>query len=192
MDKKCQHCENLNVVKPAYYVYSTPSRDCNYICKACSKQSFFRRFYPEAHLQPLDSKNVRRYNLPLDHKYTLVGIEYLGSLLDGGGSSCENCGKLIVNVATVKTEQGNVYGIGLDCAETLSFTDNTTYWKLKEAEAKHNKMMGWARKVKQAKKDGKTITSEHEDGRATVLYNGMWQFRLTDKVYKQYFNSIIT
>ncbi len=190
INERCQSC--LNEPKPAYFTYATPTRDVNYICKSCSKKGFFRRFYPEAHLQPLDSKQVRRYNLPLDHRYTLISIDYLGSLLDGGSSSCENCGKLIVNVATVKTETGNSYRIGLDCAETLSFTDNTTYWKIKEAVALHAKILKWVRTTKEAQKT-KTVISEfnQEYNRWIVSFNNQWQYRLSDKIYQAYFKTVI-
>ena len=32
---------------------------------------------------------------------------------------CDNCGKIIVNIATVKDENGKSYEIGLDCKKTL-------------------------------------------------------------------------
>ena len=32
---------------------------------------------------------------------------------------CDNCGRAIVNSATVRDEGGNVYVIGLDCKRTL-------------------------------------------------------------------------
>ena len=56
-------------------------------------------------------------NLDVTQKYILLDVSYL-SIEDGGGCSCQNCGKLITNIATIKGENdGNVYSIGLDCLD---------------------------------------------------------------------------
>lgn len=62
-------------------------------------------------------KRVIQRALPLDVKYTIENISYL-SIEDGGGCSCDNCGKLITNTATVKSDKGT-YTIGLDCLESV-------------------------------------------------------------------------
>jgi hypothetical protein len=62
------------------------------------------------------TKRIIQRSLPLNVKYDLISVSYL-SLEDGGGCSCENCGKLITNIATVKSDK--VYNIGLDCLETV-------------------------------------------------------------------------
>lgn len=49
---------------------------------------------------------------------TLVGVSYV-PLIDSMGTCCENCGRAIANIATVKHTDGTHYVIGLDCAETL-------------------------------------------------------------------------
>lgn len=61
-------------------------------------------------------KKVIQRSLPLNVKYTLVGVSYL-SLEDGGGCSCDNCGKLITNIAAIKSDR--VYNIGLDCLDSI-------------------------------------------------------------------------
>ncbi len=64
-------------------------------------------------------KTVIQRNLPLNKRYIFVSAKYV-SLIDGTGSTCENCGKLIANMITVKDEDGKQYVIGQDCAKTLT------------------------------------------------------------------------
>jgi len=58
-------------------------------------------------------------HLPVNQKYTLINTFYADDEMDRG--ACENCDKIIANIATVKgIETGQTYNIGLDCAETLT------------------------------------------------------------------------
>lgn len=63
-------------------------------------------------------KSVIKRNLPLDISYTVVDKKYI-PLENGIGCTCDNCGKLIANIATVKDENNNSYNIGFDCLETI-------------------------------------------------------------------------
>ena len=56
--------------------------------------------------------------LPLNTIYTLTDKKYI-PLENGIGLCCQNCGKLIANIATVTNTQGNSFYIGFDCLETL-------------------------------------------------------------------------
>jgi hypothetical protein len=67
-------------------------------------------------------KKIVKRHLPLDVKYTCIDKKYI-SILDGSGCSCDNCGKLIANIATVKSVNG-VYNIGFDCLETFLLNNN--------------------------------------------------------------------
>lgn len=62
-------------------------------------------------------KTVIKRNLPLNVQYTCIDKKYI-PLIDGCGTCCDNCGKLIANIATVKSVNG-VYYIGFDCLETF-------------------------------------------------------------------------
>jgi len=62
-------------------------------------------------------KTIIKRNLPLNVTYTVINRKYV-PLLDGYGQTCDNCGKLISNIATVKSANG-VYDIGFDCMETF-------------------------------------------------------------------------
>lgn len=60
-------------------------------------------------------------NIPVGN-YSKISAVYI-SLIDGTGCICDNCGRLIANIVTVKNEDNNKqYTIGQDCAKTL-FSD---------------------------------------------------------------------
>ena len=63
-------------------------------------------------------KAIIKRNLSLETKYTVVDKKYI-PLENGVGCGCDNCGKLIANIATVKNENNEVFNIGFDCLETL-------------------------------------------------------------------------
>lgn len=51
-------------------------------------------------------------------QYSWVRAVYI-PLIDSIGTCCDNCGRLISNIVTVKHEDGTNYTIGQDCAKTL-------------------------------------------------------------------------
>lgn len=67
-------------------------------------------------------KQIIKRNLPLDVQYTVVDKKYI-PLLEGGGCTCDNCGQLIANIATVKSVNGT-FSIGFDCLETFLLNNN--------------------------------------------------------------------
>lgn len=62
-------------------------------------------------------KKIIQRNLPLNVSYKLNGVSYQ-SIEDGGGCACDNCGKLITNVAHLTNESKNFF-VGLDCLDTI-------------------------------------------------------------------------
>jgi len=67
-----------------------------------------------------DSKKLIERNLPFSGRYVYLGITR-GNLMDGQFCTCDNCGKLITNMVTVKEKTTlKSFTIGTDCAETLS------------------------------------------------------------------------
>lgn len=62
-------------------------------------------------------KQLIERRLPLNVKYIVTDKKYI-PVLDGGGCTCDNCGKLIANIATVKSTNGS-FNIGFDCLETF-------------------------------------------------------------------------
>lgn len=65
----------------------------------------------------LSMKAIIQRKLPLTEQYTLIDKKYI-PVIESCGIGCDNCGKLIANIATVKTGT-NVYQIGFDCLETI-------------------------------------------------------------------------
>ncbi len=62
-------------------------------------------------------KQIIKRNLPLDVVYTLMDKKYI-SIVDGYGCTCDNCGKLIANIATISNGSKS-YNIGFDCLDTI-------------------------------------------------------------------------
>lgn len=60
---------------------------------------------------------VTKRTLPLDVKYVCIDKKYI-PLMDGNGTTCDNCGRLIANIATIKSINGT-YNIGFDCLENF-------------------------------------------------------------------------
>lgn len=63
-------------------------------------------------------KRIIQRNLDLSKKYTLVGVTHT-PVIDGCGSACENCGRAIANIATIKDQSGSTYLVGLDCLDSI-------------------------------------------------------------------------
>ena len=63
-------------------------------------------------------KAIIQRHLPLTVNYTVIDKKYI-PLESGCGMCCDNCGKLIANIATIKSDEGNIYSIGFDCLETI-------------------------------------------------------------------------
>lgn len=63
-------------------------------------------------------KKVIQRNLSLADRYKFVSAAYKS--LEDGGWVCENCGKLISNLVTVKNQNDKKFIIGTDCADTLT------------------------------------------------------------------------
>jgi len=63
-------------------------------------------------------KAIIQRALPLTEKYGLIDKKYI-PLVESCGTCCDNCGQLIANIATVRSESGLLFTIGFDCLETL-------------------------------------------------------------------------
>lgn len=89
-------------------------------------------------------------NVPCNDTYNLVDV-YYGSL-ESGGYCCDNCGNLIANIATVKSNTtGKQYNIGLDCAETiLTYNSAYAWYQIKELQKEHNRKLRFIRELKKS------------------------------------------
>lgn len=75
------------------------------------------------------TKQVIQRALPLSDKYEIVETYYNSNSKELGETDycqCENCGKLIANIAVVRNlTTGAKYSIGMDCAKTLTGVRDT-------------------------------------------------------------------
>lgn len=104
-------------------------------------------------------KTIIKRNLPLDVKYQLIDRKYI-PVLDGGGSCCDNCGKLIANIATVKSENGT-YNIGFDCLETFllnnSLLDGFDLDKHETVKKQINQIIRFSKNLKKTFSENKNL-----------------------------------
>lgn len=64
------------------------------------------------------AKKLIQRGLDITVRYELISTYYRS--MEEGGGCCENCGKMISNIAEVKSEDGHKYTVGMDCAATLT------------------------------------------------------------------------
>jgi len=67
-------------------------------------------------------KQIIKRNLPLNVRYICIDKKYI-PLIDVFGYCCDDCGRFIANIATVKSVNGT-YNIGFDCLEKLLLNNN--------------------------------------------------------------------
>ncbi len=64
-------------------------------------------------------KAILQRKLALNITYNVIDKKYIPIEQGLGAYCCDNCGKLIANIATVKNTNGESFNIGFDCLETL-------------------------------------------------------------------------
>jgi len=85
-------------------------------------------------------KKIIERNLPLSEKYFLIDKKYI-PLVDRVGMCCDNCNKLISNIATVKSESNKTYNVGFDCLETFLINNNLLDGKSIEDYSEYKKQL---------------------------------------------------
>jgi len=101
-------------------------------------------------------KNIIQRNLDLNIKYVLIDKKYI-PLIDSVGMVCDNCNKLISNIATIKGG-GKVYNIGFDCLDTILLNNMILDGKsLKEYEHFKSHVKTYIKKANELK----DIVKEH-------------------------------
>ncbi len=105
-------------------------------------------------------KTIIERKLPLDISYALIDKKYV-SLTDGMGCTCDNCGQIIANIATI-SDGSRSYNIGFDCLDTtlrnnhiLSQVDISDFEAYKLAL---RKIMRLIKRIKEVTKTCKTVT----------------------------------
>jgi len=184
-NRLCDHCHN-EPRATAIYRLTSSGRSESYFCKKHIKSKFVRDYYSNSSVEYIGT-SVKRRNLQLDHKYTIIDFDYVES---EGATTCQNCNTVIVNIATIKNELGNIYQVGLDCASTLSLTDISDFWKVKEQEALIVKINKWVRDCKQTLAENKKLEYSQSETR-TMIYNSYGLlFNLSNEVFNKYFKRL--
>ena len=116
--------------------------------------------------------------IPRDVEYTLVEISH-GDLFDSVGIHCDNCGKGIVNIATIKNNRGIMFNVGLDCLKTIT----TDYAKLLEVEQAEETF-------KQAGAGWVKLGFIDKDNNNYTIYNRQVPKEHFNNVYVPIFNSL--
>jgi hypothetical protein len=81
--------------------------------------------------------------LPVNVKYKINSINYLPCEC---ATVCDNCGKIISNIANISNENGKTFSVGLDCADTMSCYNNNEEHQLLEHKkilARRAKFVKW-------------------------------------------------
>lgn len=97
-------------------------------------------------------KQIIQRALPLNTKYVLTDKKYI-PLLESFGTCCDNCGKLISNIATVKNENGDSFCIGFDCLETIlinnSLLSTNDVQQYERAKKMIPKVLSFSKRIKE-------------------------------------------
>src|SRR3990167_3450645 len=85
--------------------------------------------------------------LPVNVRYTVIDTAYKAKdAIDF--SVCDNCGKIISNIAIIENEQNQRYSVGLDCASTMQLYRNDQVFNVIEAKkllARRARFVKWYR-----------------------------------------------
>src|SRR5574343_1324680 len=115
--------------------------------------------------------------LPVNKEYRIISEEYNPVEC---GTTCQNCGRIISNIATI-TDGKNNYLVGLDCAESLQGCGIGESWAAMESKKKVARM---ARFVKWFKKYCKTYAYWDSKKDCILFYDfevSKWDSRYTYK-----------
>lgn len=112
-------------------------------------------------------KQITQRKLPLDVRYIVTDKKYI-PILEGGGCTCDNCGTLIANIATVKSTNGS-YNIGFDCLETFllnnSLLDGFSIDDYNKVKSMIPKAIRFSKKIKE------TIESNKSSNITGILFD---------------------
>lgn len=124
--------------------------------------------------QSMKATKPTQHALPHDTTYSLIRTYHTGGLENGVG--CQNCGKVLTNVAEVENAGGQRYLVGLDCAATLATVNPFEFNAAAESFNLGKKVR--AAILKYGKKFGNEFTLEvyefvNRDGQVEVSLNGL-------------------
>lgn len=92
--------------------------------------------------------------LSMYEKYTLEGVTDMG---EDNICSCENCGRAIRYVATLKDSKGIKYDVGTECAKTLSYASFSDIYEMEQ-------------RIKELKKNAEILKVLKRSGTVAYMY----------------------
>ncbi len=72
-------------------------------------------------------------SLPVNRDYKITDIDYQPMEC---ATTCQNCGRIISNIATIENDKGSQFVVGLDCAESLKGCGTGESWEIMECKKK--------------------------------------------------------
>lgn len=120
------------------------------------------------------AKKPAQHALPHNTTYSLASTFHTGGLENG--VPCQNCGKVLTNVAVVKNTAGDSFQVGLDCAATLATVNPFEFNAAEEAFGMGKKVR--AAILKYSKKFGAEFSLEvyeftNRDNQVEISLNGV-------------------
>jgi len=105
-------------------------------------------------------------NLPLCETYALIASRHTGGLENA--EVCSNCGRPIVEVATLRDSHANEHLVGMDCAATLTSHDPLT---MLQHTAAFTEARAFSTRLRKSRKlDASIAVVLHEYGPNTGYY----------------------
>jgi len=89
--------------------------------------------------------------LPMNEQYEIKQLIYADDI----NTVCNNCGRLIKNVAIVQNSKWDKFEVGLDCAETLEQHEISNYREYEDKKRAYRRYVKLILDIKKKLKDGK-------------------------------------
>lgn len=112
------------------------------------------------------TKQIIQRALPLTDTYSVHSFAYV-SMIDGNGTCCENCGRLISNMVTLVNQNGNKYIVGNDCADTLTVDKTKMFFEVQPAFTEGKQMRA---KIKSAFKKNTIVKAYLYTNKDNVIF----------------------
>lgn len=144
----------------------------------------------------IGQKAIIKRALPLTDTYKVHSFSYV-SLIDGQGTCCENCGKLISNIVTLENQRGEKFVVGNDCADTLTIDKSKMFFEVQPAFAEGKSLRAKIMKYFKNNTIVKAYIYNGDDGKQfIVLQNAQGASSMQHIVYPEitlpYINNLLT
>ncbi len=127
--------------------------------------------------------------LPMNHTYKILGLSYRGA--EEVCDVCQNCWRMIQNIAVIQNEEWIKFTVGLDCANTLESQEISNYWEFEQNKKElrnFTSRLSAIRKLIKDNKVSKVLRMKSKDWLTTTYKVYYWICNSigTYNVYKQW------